>query len=118
VELAGRLRAAGWHALLVPAARARHAGSATGRTMSMERWRLIYGNRWLAAARLLGRGFWPRLPRIVLRDLLDLGRAAATGDGARTAGIVTGWGRALGGLPAWAHSGAPVVPPGEIARFR
>jgi GT2 family glycosyltransferase len=118
VELAGRLRAAGWHALLVPAARASHAGSTTGRTMSMERWRLIYGNRWLAVARLLGRGFWPRLPSIALRDLLDLGRAALTGDGARTAGIVAGWGRALGGLPAWAHRGAPAVPPGEIARFR
>ena len=95
VELAGRLRAAGYRALLVPTARARHAGSATGRTMSRERWRLIYGNRWLAAARLLGRGFWPRVPLLALRDLLDLGRAALGGDEARVAGIVAGWGRAL-----------------------
>jgi N-acetylglucosaminyl-diphospho-decaprenol L-rhamnosyltransferase len=89
VELAGRLRAGGFRALLVPAARARHAGSATGRTLSRERWRLIYGNRYLAAARYLGRGFWPRLPVLVLRDLLDL----AHGD--RAAGILAGWGRAL-----------------------
>jgi GT2 family glycosyltransferase len=118
VELAGRLRAAGFHALFVPAARARHAGSATGRTMSRERWRLIYGNRWLAAARLLGRGFWPRLPRIALRDVLDLGRATVDRDGARAAGILLGWGRALSGLPAWAHRGVPAVPIQEIVRFR
>lgn len=118
VELAGRLRGAGFRALLVPAARARHAGSATGRTMSRERWRLIYGNRWLAAARLLGRGFWPRLPRLALRDLVDLGRAAGAGDGTLAAGILSGWSRAARGLPAWAHRGAPAVSVPEIARFR
>lgn len=89
VELAGRLRAGGFRALLVPAARARHAGSATGRTLNRERWRLIYGNRYLAAERLLGWGFWPRLPVLVLRDLLDLAH------GGRAAGILAGWGRAL-----------------------
>lgn len=94
VELAGRLRAAGWRALLVPAARARHAGSATGATMSRERWRLIYGNRWLAAARLLGPGLWPRMPWMLLRDLVDLARAAGAGDGARAGGIAAGWARA------------------------
>lgn len=92
VELAGRLRSAGWTALVVPAARARHAGSATGATMSRERWRLIYGNRWLVAGRILGRGAWTRM---LLRDILDLGRAALRGDGARAAGIPAGWGRAL-----------------------
>ena len=99
VELAGRLRAAGWRALLVPAARARHAGSATGGTMSRERWRLIYGNRWLAASRFLGSGLWPRVPRMLLRDLLDLARAAGAGDGARAAGIAAGWARAVRELP-------------------
>jgi GT2 family glycosyltransferase len=118
VELAGRLRAAGLRALLVPAARARHAGSATGRTMSRERWRLIYGNRWLAAADLLGGGFWPRAPRLALRDLLDLGRAALEADSARVAGILAGWSRAARGLPAWARRGAPAVALTEIARFR
>lgn len=95
VELAGRLRAAGWRALVVPAARARHAGSATGRTMSRERWRLIYGNRHLAAARRLGRGYWPRLPWLLARDLLDLAKAALRRDGELAAGIAGGWGRAV-----------------------
>ncbi|HSF40634.1 MAG TPA: glycosyltransferase family 2 protein [Thermoanaerobaculia bacterium] len=95
VELAGRLRAAGFRALLVPAARARHAGSATGRTLSRERWRLIYGNRYLAAAHLLGRGFWPRLPILFLRDLLDWVRAVVWRDRARASGIPAGWGRAF-----------------------
>lgn len=98
VELAGRLRAAGWRALLVPAARARHAGSATGGTMSRERWRLIYGNRWLAASRFLGAGFWPRVPWMLLRDVVDLARAAGGGDGARAGGIAAGWARAVRGF--------------------
>jgi len=123
VELAGRLRAAGWRALLVPAARARHAGSATGRTMSRERWRLIYGNRWLAAASLLGRSFWPRLPWLALRDLLDLGQAVLRRDGwhqntALAGGIVAGWGRALRHLPAWSRWSAPAVPVRAIRGFR
>jgi len=118
VELAGRLRAAGWSALLVPAARARHAGSATGRTMSRERWRLIYGNRWLAVASLLGRAFWPRLPWLALRDLLDLGRAVLTRDGALAGGILAGWGRAVRHLPAWADWSAPAVPIRTIRGFR
>lgn len=95
VDLAGRLRAAGWRALLVPAARVRHAGSLTGRTLSRERWRLIYGNRWRVAARHLGAGFWPRLPILAARDGIDLGRALLRGDGELAAGIVSGWGRAL-----------------------
>ena len=99
VELAVRLRAGGWRSLMVPAARARHAGSATGGTMSRERWRLIYGNRWLAAARFLGGGFWPRLPWMLLRDVLDLARAAGRGDGARVSGIAAGWARAIHELP-------------------
>jgi GT2 family glycosyltransferase len=88
VDLAVRLRAAGWRALLVPAARARHAGSLTGQTLGRERWRLIYGNRYVVAARLLGRGFWWRLPVLAARDCIDLGRALLRGDGDRAAGIV------------------------------
>jgi len=118
VELAGRLRAAGWRALLVPAARALHAGSATGRTMSRERWRLIYGNRWLAVASLLGRAFWPRLPWLALRDLLDLGRAVLDRDGALAGGILAGWGRAVRHLPAWACWSGPAVPVRAIRGFR
>lgn len=95
VDLAVRLRAAGWIALVVPAARARHAGSATGATLSHERWRLIYGNRWRVASRAFGNGFWVRAPRMALRDVLDLGRAVASRDLPRASGIVAGWGRAM-----------------------
>jgi GT2 family glycosyltransferase len=109
VELAVRLRAAGWTARLVPAARARHAGSVTGATMSRERWRLIYGNRWLAAARRLGRGFWVRVPWMLLRDGVDLARAAGSGDGARAGGIVAGWARAARELSGYVHAGPPSV---------
>jgi GT2 family glycosyltransferase len=118
VDLAGRLRAAGFRALLVPAVRARHAGSATGQTLSRERWRLIYGNRYLAAARLLGKAFWPRLPRMMARDAIDLVRAVLRGEGALAAGILSGWPRAARHLGAFAHRRPPLVALGEIRRFR
>jgi GT2 family glycosyltransferase len=92
VDLAVRLRAAGWKALLVPAARARHAGSVTGATLSRERWRLLYGNRWIVARRAFGGKSWLRM---AVRDLLDLLRAALSLDGARVAGILGGWVRAV-----------------------
>ncbi len=117
-DLAVRLRQAGWRALLVPAARVRHAGSASGKTMSRERWRLIYGNRWLVAARLLGRELWPRIPLLAARDAIDLSRAVMAGDLELAAGILMGWGRALRLLPGFARLGPPAVPLGEIRRFR
>jgi hypothetical protein len=129
----------------VPAARARHAGAASARTApaSRDRWRLVYGNRYLAAARLLGRGLWPRLPLMLLRDLLDIAGPAAllgprlpgphrapgrqlqppqraTGAGSRRlriAGMLAGWGRALRHLPAFARRGAPAPLPAEVARL-
>jgi GT2 family glycosyltransferase len=139
-ELAGRLRAAGFSALLVPAARARHAGAASGRTApaGRDRWRLVYGNRYLAAARLLGHGLWPRLPLMLLRDLLDVAgpaallsprraqgqlrvppeRGARPGHGSLTlAGMMAGWGRALHHLPAFARGGPPAPAPAEVARL-
>lgn len=123
-ELAARLRAAGWRALVVPLARARHAGSASGQAAaSRDRWRLIYGNRYLAAARLLGRAFWLHLPAMALRDLLDLRGLvrAVPGGGAdrrrRLGGMAEGWWRALRLLPAFAHLGPPVPPPVEVARL-
>ncbi|HEY2289723.1 MAG TPA: glycosyltransferase [Thermoanaerobaculia bacterium] len=100
VDLACRLRAAGWRALLVPAARARHAGSLTGRTQSRDRWSRIYGNRWLVAKRYLGGGFWPRVPLLAARDGADLGHALLKDERELAAGIVSGWRRALrGGEP-------------------
>lgn len=117
VDLACRLRAAGYRALLVPAARARHAGSLTGRELGTDRWRLIYGNRHLVLARLLGRAWWPRLPRILLRDLIDLGRAVTRGRAGAATGILAGGGRALRRLPGFVHFGEPAVPLAELRRF-
>jgi GT2 family glycosyltransferase len=105
VDLAIRLRSAGFGALCVPAARAQHAGSLTSLTLGQARWSFLYGNRWLVVARLLGRGFWLRLPLLLLRDLLDLVRAVTTRAGSRAGGIVFGWGRALRLLPRFAHVG-------------
>jgi hypothetical protein len=116
VDLAARMRAGGWRALLVPAARAGHAGSISGRTIGRDRWRFLYGNRYLAAARLLGRSFWPRLPWMALRDLADLVRSFPQRE--RFVGILAGWGRAVRLLPGFARRGAPAVPLGEIHRFR
>ncbi len=114
-ELAVRLRAAGWRALSVPAARARHAGSATA---GRARWASVHGNRYLALARLLGSGLWPRLPALLGRDVLDLVRAGAGGDLSRVSGIVAGWGRAARRLPAFARRGPPAPPLAEIERLR
>jgi GT2 family glycosyltransferase len=117
-DLACRLRAAGWTALMVPAARARHAGSATGKTLPRARWASLYGNRYLVLARLLGTGLWPRLPLLAGRDGKDLARAVVEGEWTQGGGILAGWARALHHLPAFARRGGPAVPMSEIARFR
>lgn len=110
VDLACRLRAAGYRALLVPAARAEHAGSASGRRLRLGSWHLVYGNRYLVLARLLGRGFLPRLPGIWGRDAVDLVHALGRADAGRAAGIVAGWGRAALALRHYVHRGPPAVP--------
>lgn len=115
VDLAGRLRAAGYRARLVPAARARHAGSATG-DRAGTRLPLVYANRHLVLARLLGRAFWARLPLFVWRDLRDLARALSTGRLRQVAAIGRGWLRAARRLPAFAHRGAPLIEPRELRR--
>lgn len=118
-ELAGRLRAAGQRALWVPAAQARHAGSAStgawSRVRNATRFELIYGNRYLAAARLLGRGFRAALPLLVRRDLRDLGKAGRTLETGRMAGILAGWRRAWRLLPEYEHAGEPVEAAGFVA---
>jgi O-antigen biosynthesis protein len=118
VDLACRLRAAGLVALSVPAARARHAGSVTGRTLGSARWAAIYGNRHLVLARHLGATYWRSLPRLLGRDARDLARAVLTRDGSRLAGIARGWARAARHLPAYARRGAPSVPLPDFLRFR
>ena len=106
VDLACRLRSAGYGALLVPSARARHAGSTSGRRLALGGWPYIYGNRHLVLARHLGRGYGRRLPRVLWRDALDLAGAAGRLEPGRAAGIVAGWGRALRLLPRYLHRGA------------
>ncbi len=100
VELAGRLERAGFRAAVLPSARALHAGSITG---GAGRWRLVYGNRHLALARSLGRGYWWRLPALAGRDLRDLARAAVERDRGRVGGILAGWWRAARLLPRFAR---------------
>ena len=119
-DLAGRLRAAGWTALTVPAACAFHAGSATadGPRAGGRRPAAVYGNRWLVAARLLGRRFPLAAPRMAARDLADLARALAAGDVATVRGIGAGWLRALRHLPAYVRLGPPAVPLAELIRLR
>ncbi len=118
VDLAVRLRAAGFDALLVPTAVARHAGSFTGGGIGTARWRLLYGNRHLVLARLFGGSFWRRWPRILFRDAVDLGQAAVRGDFRRAAGIAAGLGRVLMRLPGFVRAGAPAVPVDELRRFQ
>jgi GT2 family glycosyltransferase len=108
VELAVRLRRAGLGALVVPQAAAHHAGSTTSATMGSRRWRLIYGNRYLVLAKLLGASFWRHLPHIALRDLVDFARALGSGHLTQARGIVLGWGRAVRHLPRFARRGSPI----------
>lgn len=107
-ELAVRLHAAGWQALCVPAARARHAGGATAGAMPARYRALLTGNRWLVVARMLGRRFWTAVPRLLARDLLDLARHPTT-----LPGVVRGWGRAARRLHRFAHREASRVPAGH-----
>lgn len=113
-DLASRLRAAGWTALSVPAARARHAGAATTGTATW-RWRRVYGNRYAVVARLLGRSFWRYAPRMVLRDLADLAASLGRGDLRRAAGVALGWARAARLLPAFARTGPPALAPDQLS---
>ncbi len=118
VDLACRLRGLGFPALQVPAATARHAGSVTGDRLPGGKTRLIYRNRQLVLARLLGRAIWRQWPRILVRDVVDLWHAVRRGDAASASGIVAGLGAAAVRWPAFAHLGRPLVPLAELQRFR
>lgn len=112
VELAGRLRAAGWEATLVTGARAIHRGGGSAAALGRRRLGLLYGNRWLALARLLGRALPLAAPRALLRDLADAARRPT-----RLAGIAAGWARACRLLPRFAHAGPPQVAAAELRRL-
>lgn len=96
VDLALRLRAAGWRSRFERAASAGHLGSASGDRLGARREALLYGNRLLVMSELRRRrrSAAPEgraAPGLVLvaRDLLDLlqGRVSA-------AGLARGWRRA------------------------
>ena len=112
VELAGRLRASGWEAVVVPAARAVHRGGGSAAALGRRRLALLYGNRWLALARLLGRALPLAVPRALLRDLADGARRPS-----RLVGIAAGWSRAGRLLPRFAHAGPPQVAAAELRRL-
>ncbi len=118
VDLACRLRGNGGRALLVPAAHLRHAGSVSGERLPGGKLRLIYRNRQLVVARLLGRSFWLRWPRILLRDAADLRQALGRRDTQAAAGIVAGLCGAMVRWPGFVHLGRPLVPLAELRRFR
>jgi GT2 family glycosyltransferase len=117
-DLACRLRALGYTCLAVPSARARHGGSVTTLRQPARRFALLYGNRHLVAARLLGRAFFPRFPLLLARDLADLRGAAARRESQRARGVVAGLSRAIALLPGYARLGAPAVPLADLARLR
>jgi GT2 family glycosyltransferase len=118
VDLAVRLRAAGGRAACIPAARTRHAGSATGARRPFDRTRRVTANRWLVVARLLGRRFPAAIPRLALRDLADLLGAVRRGRGTEALAIAAGGASALLRLGGFARAGAPLVAARELARFR
>lgn len=89
-ELAVRLRRDGWRAWSVPAALADHAGGTTGGRRPVRYGALLYGNRWLVVARLLGgRRFRRAVPRLLARDLRDLARRPSLAPA-----VLLGWLRA------------------------
>lgn len=94
VDLAVRLRACGLASMLAPAARARHAGSATLARRPARRARLVYGNRLLTLRRGLGRRFWREIFLLAASDLRDQVRAVGRGELATACGICGGWMRA------------------------
>jgi len=118
VDLASRLQAAGCRSLLVPEAKAYHAGGASTADALSWRHRQLYGNRLLVLARLLGRSFWFRLPIILRPDIGDLYRATTRRDGVRIRGILRGWSRAATRLRRFAHFDAPLVSIDEVRQFR
>jgi len=112
VELAARLRHAGGRAAVVPASRALHAGGGSAAVLRGRRLRLVYANRWLALARLLGGEFAGQAPRALLRDLADAARQPA-----RATAVIGGWARAVRLLPRFARRGPSLVSRTDLRRL-
>jgi GT2 family glycosyltransferase len=114
VDLACRLRAAGYRALLAAGAACEHLGSTS--MSAGDRTALVYRNRYLVLARLLGRSFWPRLPWLVARDLATLLAAEAKGDRAQAGAIARGLGAATVRVAGFASLKPPLLSPKEARR--
>ncbi len=112
VELAARLRQRGGRAAVEPAARALHRGGGSAAALGGRRLRLLYANRWLTLARLLGSSLARELPRALLRDLADAARQPR-----RMKAVAGGWARAARLLPRFGRWGAPMVPRSELRRL-
>ena len=117
VDLACRLKAAGFRAQLVPAARARHGGSVTGRTLGWRMFAQITRNHLLTLARTLGREFLPALPRLAWTDAKALLRSLLRGHLGAAAGISAGWFGALARLPRFASGGPATLRRATLARW-
>lgn len=113
VELAGRLRAAGWLAHLESDAEAWHRGGASAQVLGPRRLLLLYRNRLLVLARFLGDGLRRALPRILARDVVDGLRAPS-----RWPAIVGGWRQARAEGPEFAARGGYRMPLESLRRFR
>ncbi len=95
VDLAWRLRTAGFAARTVPGARCLHAPSSSAPS---QRRALLVSNRHLVLARHLGRRYFVRAPSFLLRDLAEIGPPA-----------LGGWLRAARLLARFAHAGRPAT---------
>jgi GT2 family glycosyltransferase len=118
VDLACRLRSHGFVAVHVPGAQTRHAGGVSSSNHQRWRWSQIYGNRLLVLARLWGRSFPSRLPRLLAHDLVELAKACAEPDFDLVRGIVGGWRRAGSRLSAFAHRGDSLLSMPDLRRFQ
>jgi len=114
VELAVRLRSAGWRALCVPSARVLHGGSTTGRLIPLRRARLLARNRWWVAARLLGRRLQREAWRMLVADWAEARNAARSGHALQALAWSAALAAALPGLPRYLHRG-PALDPGPRA---
>ncbi len=115
VDLACRLRAAGFRARCEPRAVCLHRGATTA--PPVKRHRLVYRNRYLVLARLLGRSFWQRLPFFIIGDLRELAGAIARGRHQHARGLLAGLAQVPLHLPHFSGLGPPMLPISDIRRL-
>ena len=117
VDLAVRLRAAGFQATFVPGAQALHQGSLTTGKDPFRKWFLLTRNRRWVVARLLGRDFAGVRAIVDRRDRRDSLGALSRLDFARLRGIRAGRRAAAARIAEFAHSGEPLVSRRALTAF-